>query len=81
MGKDRYESDPAATTVAADGELWQMREDLVVGDKVVEVWGPLPARTRLEDTRAERPAEPVPGSILSAPDAQEEFTRRHGGGA
>lgn len=80
MGTHRYESDPADTTVAAEGEPWQIREDLVVGDKVVEIWGPLPPRTRLENTHAERPERPVPGSVLEAPDAQEEFTRRHGAG-
>lgn len=55
-------------------ERWQ------VGDKTVEVKGLLP-RMPLDDTCAERPDKPVADSVLYAPDAQKEFTIRHGGGA
>lgn len=55
-------------------ERWQ------VGDKTVDVKGLLP-RTRPEDTSAEHPDKPVADSVLYAPDAQREFTIRHGGGS
>lgn len=51
----------------------------MIGDKVVEVWGPLPARTRLEDTHAEHPDKPVPDSVLYGRDAEQEFLLHYGG--
>ncbi len=54
-------------------ERWQF------GGKIVDVKG-MPPRTRPEDTCAEHPDKPVADSVLYAPDAQREFTIRHGGG-
>ncbi|MEV5753400.1 hypothetical protein AB0L00_36740 [Actinoallomurus sp. NPDC052308] len=40
-------------------------------------WRSLPARPRPEDLQAEHRDPAVPGSILAAPDAQQEFLIRH----
>lgn len=42
-------------------------------------WRSLPARPRPEDLQAEHRDPAVPGSIMTAPDAQQEFVIRHAG--
>jgi hypothetical protein len=43
-------------------------------------WRALPERTRPQDLVAGHRDPAVPGSIMSAPDAQQEFTIRHAAG-
>ncbi|MCW2859442.1 MAG: hypothetical protein JWP48_1150 [Actinoallomurus sp.] len=45
-----------------------------------ERWRELPERTRPEDLVSGHRDPAVPGSVMSAPDAQQEFTIRHAAG-